>query len=76
MIIEEKANRQNMEARIQANLDLINLSLSKHNVSLSQFDENQWKDKFEFPLKDWTKVTELENFLRNNHDFKQQLVSN
>ena len=70
MIIEEKANRQNMEARIQANLDLINLSLSKHNVSLSQFDENQWKDKFEFPLKDWTKVPELENFLRNNHDFK------
>lgn len=76
MMIRESTARQEMEARIQTNLDLIQESLltltqkKRKRVSTAEL-----KKKFKIPIDELEEVQSFDDFLRRDSNYKEDLVS-
>lgn len=75
-LVEERNQRQEMEARIRTNLEIINeklLPFSKRNRKPLNVAELQ--SKFKIPIKQVEQVQTFEDFLDRDPDYKGDLVS-
>lgn len=76
MLIDETKHRQESEARIQTNLDLISQNLKMQIVPKpNHMDEKELKSKFPLPICQREQLGVFNTFLPNNPEFKESLVS-
>lgn len=74
MAIREKKERQEMEARIQTNLDLINKTLLSLLNRGKPVNAAELEKKFKLPIYQKEGVQNFESVLENDLQFKQNLV--
>lgn len=75
MLSGEKQQRQEMEARLQANLDFINQNISNNSTQTAVIDDDAMDEQFKLPIIDAETVPQFDTFLRQSANFKESLVS-
>lgn len=75
---QEVKHRQDSEARIQTNLDLINQSLLTNAIPPApekSMDEHELRNMFKLPINDRAQVGVFNTFLSTYPEYKENLVS-